>query len=297
MTAADVIARYRRYGWSQPEGEWGAIQEHTRRDFRAALENGDEPLVDAFLRTMFQGPLCMGLVTFDWRRLPQDNKAFKGGIARALQIWGGEDVRILDAPRVGAPACMDMDGTLIMYDTPRHDHYARRIVSLEPKTVLEIGGGYGGTALQILRRAPDTRIVLVDLPETLYAAWYWLSNAGIKVDWFDGNGDAQVILAPPWEPQLHCTPDVVFAAHSLSEMPSGVCADYMALITDLWRPRYFYHDGASQLPPSDGREPATADLYPETMNVVPAGYRLVTTDKLDWPGTGNRYTEYLYERE
>lgn len=301
MTAADVIARYRRYGWSATTGEWGMIQEQTRRSFHDALDAGDEQAVGAMLASLFQKPPALGLLSFDHR---DDDDETNARLARYmdtnLRLWGGWDVSILRAPDAGAPVCVAVNGIPVMFDTPRHDHYARQIVQLLPEggTVLEIGGGYGGMALQLQRRSRDIRVVLVDLPETLYLAWYWLDAAGVLVSWHDTNPHASVVLLP-WTDLAEWTgkTDLVFASHSLSEMDAATCAAYVAWI-ETRKPRWFYHDNATHMVRATGDgESTTSELYPETLanQLIPRGYRKRGERRMDWPLTGNRYCEFLYE--
>ena len=292
--ATAIIERYKRYGWSTPPGEWGQTQLLFRKDFHDILERGDVAALDLMLENMFQTEACLGLVSIT----STDVDTFLTAVTDSVQLWmqwtdgGNADLPRLAAPSAGNPSVMNVDGTLVMMDTPRHDHYARQIVSLLPDggTVFEIGGGYGGMALQILRTDPSVQVVICDIPETLYLAWYWLHTIGVDVAWYDEGPDADVVLLPAQElGAWDRTPDLVFAAHSLSEFTPSVTERYMEWIRKV-KPRYFYHDNA--LVPVDF-------AFPEVLcsEMVPGPpYREVYRAWAPWPNTQWRYWEFMYER-
>ena len=312
MNAQSIIERYKRYGWSTPPGEWGAIQSSARAPLREAIEDGEETL-DRALAVMFQLPICNGLSTFDSRHGDWPNKVdlFRDDVAMNLRTWMCStdatlaDLERLLAPEAGSPFVCEVEGVRIMYDTARHDHYAQKIVKLLPDggTVLEIGGGYGGMALQLLRSSDNIQVVLCDLPETLYLAWYWLTNATERsVAWYDDDPDADVVLLPAQELEAWTrTPDLVFAAHSLSEFTLPVVKHYVGWIHRV-RPRYFYHDSAHSghmQAPAVAGSANSCDQWPEVMvadiNPSPPYHEVYRAQGL-WRGTGLRYWEFLYER-
>ena len=309
--AAAIIERYQTYGWSEPPGEWGAIHNCSRREYHDVLERGDTDALQLMLGRMFIDAACAGIVTFDQRHANDDPTVdyFKNDVCQNLCRWmehtssTEDDISRLEAPQVGSPCVIDVDGIGVMYDTPRHDHYAQRIISLlqDGGVVFEIGGGYGGTALQILRSSENIRVVLCDLPETLYFAWHWLDNSTDRsVAWHDDDPFADVVLLPAHEIKGWYKADVVFAAHSLSEFTLPVVQDYMEWIQTRL-PRYFYHDnvhsGNLDIAVAPGHV-GTYDIWPEVMScdMDPGdSYREVYRAPTLWRGTGQRYWEFLYE--
>jgi hypothetical protein len=71
---------------------------------------------------------------------------------------------------------IDIQGKRLSTIFLTHLYYYLRIVSLEPKlrTIVEIGGGYGGLARIFKMGRPDCRYVLIDLPESLFFAHVFL---------------------------------------------------------------------------------------------------------------------------
>lgn len=335
---ATIRAKYAQYGWSEQDGEWGHMQRTMRQELKGVLDNDDDEALAAYFNRMFRTHAILGLVTTDWREVNTDRAGLKwlNWLREAGNLWalytgysqqayptppvaGGKievitmdqfpDVSVLRTPEpacgalVGEAKARDGSPVNVMFDTPRHDHYAFQLSNLLPKhgCCFEIGGGYGGTALQLRRRRPDASVVLCDLPETLYLAYWWLCCAGERVRWFGDPGYGGIVLLPTQELDTRLAVDVVFAAHSLSEMPQPVVDRYRAWITAC-APTYVYYDCAHlRLPPlKEGEQPfASAQQWPETMSeaLVPDGYRELFRAPATWPAVGNRYWEFLYIRD
>lgn len=317
-----IIERYRWYGWTLPEtGEWRHINGKTRQFLREALERGDHACIEHQLRTLFRQPLSAGLASSAWscmmpQRVPpacwaehvppirqKEDRAWlyehEKEVAKNTVWWRlytDAPIDCLAAPDVGEPITADIGGVPVMADTPRHDHYADVLARLIPEggTLLIIGGGYGGTARQMLLRRPDVHVVLTDLPETLYIAWYWLALSGHSVGWYDDTHHHDIVLVrhdTKWP-----SADAVLAAHCLPEMPERVVAEYMAAIRSNGA-RYFMHDSTHvqiELHPTmacaNFPEQVSATMHPG------APYVEVYRAPTPWEHTGGRYWEFLYER-
>jgi len=163
--------------------------------------------------------------------------------------------------------------------------------------VLEIGGGYGGTALQVLRTEPTTRIVLCDLPETLYMAWYWLSRATDKtIAWWGEDPHADIVLLPSDELESCTEPvDLVFSAHSLSGMGTEPLARYMGWLEGS-RAKYFYHDDVVERRTGVWLTDQFPEILASEFNVPPC-YRVAWIERTPWSGLTDRFCEFFYERE
>ena len=299
---AGIFARYRRYGWTATVGEWGALQSVGRETLHRALASGSHAQLRAILDQMFRGELAFGLAS-----LPDDlAKSFPVQMAWRVALWAkmtdSLDVQRLAASAVGNPPVIFITdgagGTApIAADTPRFDHYASRIAQALPHggTVFEIGGGYGGTALQLLRRAPAIRVVLCDIPETLYLAGYWLAHATDRtVAWYDENPEADVVLLPAAALAEWTRPtDLVFASHTLSGLAPDILAHYMAWLGTSGA-RYFYHDDSTGIVAGAW----LTDTFPETLAVAispPAPFALAWTETIPWLGLNDRFREFFYE--
>jgi putative sugar O-methyltransferase len=210
----------------------------------------------------------------------------------------------LRVPWVGNPVVVffeqeGLPNVGVTLDSFRFDSYAHRIACALPDggTVLEIGGGYGGVALQLLRTRPGFRVVLCDLPDTLYLAGWWLSNvAEARVAWWDDDPDADIVLLPCQELDAWAGPvDLVFTAHSLSGMDRASIAHYVAWV-ERSPARYFYHDDVL-VPTSTIWMNERFPEVPVSEMPVPRGFRLVWRDRTPWTGLPDRFCEFFYERE
>src|SRR5205814_238972 len=134
-------------------------------------------------------------------------------------------------------------------------HYlGRLLVDIESPVVIEIGGGFGGLAYQLLCRRPAIKYVGFDLPENLLIQSYYLScifpNARIltygddsppltrkQLDAYD------VVLLPNFELRRadSLIADLVVNVRSLSEMASATIAEYIAQIDRVGR-LFFFHE-------------------------------------------------------
>ncbi len=109
-----------------------------------------------------------------------------------------------------------------------------------PKTILEVGGGYGATAAKLRRVWPDARVIIIDLPESGSLQWRYLSEAmegarmvgaaDVQRDeaWFEQDFD--VAILPP--AALATVPDgqvdLALNLRSFMEMRSATVAAYIA---------------------------------------------------------------------
>lgn len=294
--ARGILGRYARYGWTQPGGEWGHINAEPRQEFKATLDSGHPEHVAAYLNKLFCTPLYFGLVS-----LGDDiDKTLPTQVVWRLAIWahltGSRDVRALAAPLVGTPIVVQFGDVHVQVDTPRFDIYAQRIAALQPATVLEFGGGYGGVARQTVRRCA-ARWFLVDIPETLYVAWYWLAGAtDRRIAWWDDDPTADIVLLPHSELETSgVQPDTVVAFHTLSGLPPSEIARYMAWLEGSGA-RHFYHDDAVE-PTPEGVW--LSNRFAETLAQdfgVPACYELVRAERIPWAGLNDRFREALYAK-
>jgi hypothetical protein len=295
-----MIQRHRQYGWSMPVGEWGAIQAEDRKDFRLALNAGNALEIEALLDEMLRGPLSFGLVSVGGDPQNEVPQMVMWRLALWAKVSPSVDIERLRAPDVGSPMTLHVSGSEtvvpVMVDTPRFDCYAQRIIQVLPTgAVLEIGCGFGGTALQILRGSPGIQVVLCDIPETLYLAGYWLSKSTDRtVAWWDENPDADVVLLP-----AHCLEDwtrpvdVVFSAHTFSGLDRASIARYLTWLSGS-SARYFYHDDVTETVNGIW----LTDRFPEVLasEMVPEGFTERWREKTPWSGLTDRFCEFFYER-
>ena len=296
-----IIDRHKRYGWVKTTSEWDAIRNEQRAGYHSLLDTGDvDGLTDLFAN-MLRSEIAHGIVS-----LPSDPDTLPVSLAWKMGLWarGVNDLDMgrLNAPKVGNPIVVGFDhpngGTVgITLDVHRFDNYADTIVDALPTgTVVEVGCGYGGVALQVLRASTSVQMVLCDLPDTLYLAWYFLGGSTRRtVAWWDDDPTADVVLLPAHERDQWTGPvDMVFSAHSFSGMDRETSADYMAWV-ERSGARYFYHDDVQTNVP----EAWMNERFPEVLasEIVPKGFTELWRERGLWTGIDDRFCEFFYERD
>lgn len=96
-------------------------------------------------------------------------------------------------------------------------------VEAPPKTVLEIGGGFGVLGEIMLKSDPEAHYLDVDIPPLTVVADYYLSNV------FPGEDRAKSI--PSWEfPDVKGPFDLFVNSYSFQEMEPHVVANYISMV-------------------------------------------------------------------
>ncbi|TSC87196.1 MAG: hypothetical protein G01um10148_301 [Parcubacteria group bacterium Gr01-1014_8] len=272
------------------DGEWKWINENKKKNYIKALRDNNPDALAAILANLFQEDASYGFYTYE-------TDSLQAGIRADLAVWNEfveqNDISPLSMPDVGNPHGIVVGGVLVAPFQPRHDYCAQKIHSLGPKTVLEIGGGYGGLALQLSRRS-NVKYIDCDLPETLYVAYYFLKKAGLNVKWaIDTWPDAPIVLVPANRKKLIQKADLVFNGLSFSEMGRETVDGYFKFINNVWKPRYIFHQNSNILlfPNSPRHIEVLARDFP-----IGKIYREIYRAISPWQGGSGRYREYLYER-
>lgn len=273
------------------DGEWKWINENKKQKYIKALQQNNPDTLAAILANVFQEDASYGFYTYE-------TDSLKAGMCSDLAVWREftqrNDISSLSMPDVGNPHGITVEGTLIAPFQPRHDYYAQKIESLSPKTVLEIGGGYGGLALQLSRRS-NVKYIDCDLPETLYVAYYFLKKAGLNAKWaIDTWPNARIVLVPANRKKIIPKVNLVFNALSFSEMGRKTVDDYFRSINNVWKPRYIFHQNSNVLlfPDSPRHIEVLARDFP-----IDKKYREIYRAVSPWQGGSGRYREYLYDRD
>ncbi len=176
-----------------------------------------------------------------------------------LSLQGGGPAEA-GAPLVGNPAGPVAGGRVLPIETLRHAAHARAIARLLEPTrqpvIVEIGGGFGGQALQVMQLLAaegktNSRYVLFDLPEVAIVCAYFLIAAlpKARVRLFGegpppGRGDEgfDIGIFPHFTigELPDDSADLVFNANSFSEMDGTSARTYLTTIERVCR-RWFFH--------------------------------------------------------
>ena len=126
----EALEAYRRFGPSEPSGNWEWIFENKKQGFVEALREGDVDRVDEFLSSFFRNESSYGIVSYS---ALQDKGEAYSAILRDAAVFRdlcGNDFSVLGVPDVGAPWGVEIEGTLVLPDAPRHYYHADRLGAL-----------------------------------------------------------------------------------------------------------------------------------------------------------------------
>lgn len=287
----------------QPGGDWKILLEQQWATPSAYVASGRAHEFALFLRSFFRNEGISGFWKNDriFERFCDANKigqlARLETMLRQLRAWRSElpgaDSAVLDAPRVGNPWGFDIDGHLVVEPMPEYHLQAQMlhdVIGNRPRpTFLEIGGGFGGLAWQLLRGRPTVRYIGVDLPENVTIQAYFLQCAlpdrrvllyqsGMKRVDADMLADYDIILLPNFIlpaldiPEL----DAAINVRSFSEMPLGTITEYFEQL-DRLRARFLFHENL-YLPRMDGLLGIPSGEFPVLRN-----YRRHWSNPSRWP--------------
>jgi hypothetical protein len=229
---------------------------------------------------------------------------------RQFRAWrreapNGGELKDLDQPRIGNPWGYNIDGNLVIEPAFEYHELAARVQRILAggegnPVVLEVGGGFGGFAQQLLRTIPGVRYIGVDLPENvIIQAWYLsrcFRHLNVKFDdpsAADGSVDAEIL--PNWALRAIRPPrvDLVVNVRSFGEMRRETLEAYFAQLERI-NPKWIYHENI-------GAERGD-NLYgvPSTEYPLLKRYCLVASNESRWPRY-NRHSAYpcrenLYHR-
>jgi hypothetical protein len=178
---------------------------------------------------------------------------------------GGPDVHAVPAEALRLPLGVPeieaaRGGRTIVADCLRYLWYARAMGWPRPdegegrrrRTVLEIGGGYGGFARTLGLLDPRARFVLVDLPESLAVARAFLGLAfpdgRFGDDPADDGLDFVLVPADRADGLAGCAFDTAVNVFSMSEMPNEAIARYLDLVEARCRVEHLFLVNAAFYP-------------------------------------------------
>lgn len=241
-------------------GLWAEWLDLHYQPLRRALADEDPAMLRDLLENLHRHGLSTGVggTIDDVNRVPPPFVGsyyrvlwshYRDLLAQVRPLW--DDVA---SPIVGNPVGAWVDGKLLQIETLRHAHHATMMLTLldgvEDAQILEIGGGLGGQAYQCVALAPDrlATYTIVDLPEVACLGAYCLmASVGEDRVRLFGEGKPcgpkpHVEVLPHWS-ITRCesmSADLVYNAHSFSEMDGTSAAFYLAETERLCR-RFFFH--------------------------------------------------------
>jgi len=276
-----------------PGADWKTLLESQWQRYLDAIRRDDVGLVASLLRNFFRNEGLSGFWGGD--RMFDVFAALDGPVSlrradlmrRQFEVWRETaptaDVTELSAPQIGNPWGYIVDGVLL-YEPVCEYHYqacyfAKLLSQIDRPVVLEIGGGFGGLAYQIVTRLPRAKYIGFDLPENIFLQGYYLSCAfpqskmliyreGLETITNDLLAQYDIVLLPNFMiPATESSAaDLIVNARSLSEMPADTIAEYHQQIDRLSR-LFFFHENIFKSR-GDGLHGIPSPEFPALTNLV-----------------------------
>lgn len=303
VIAEEIIKFQQSIGTIDMGGAWKFYNENTRDKYVSALREGDTVSLAYLLANMFQTECTSAIIT------PSINVADDHDLCNQM-AWdmdacseftdGKYSMHLMDSAEIGAPFGTIRDGIKISSDSPRHLYFADMVSNNcdMHDSILEIGGGYGGL-IHFLRKIQFKGTYYnVDLPETLFVAYYFLKKFGHEVCLISDSsqlrqGVINLIPSTSYREVLNLVKvDLFFNSASLSEMSEEVCFDYIRFVNEL-RPKSIIHCNTNYLafPDSKIHIEVISRNFPWDLS-----YKLVSRYPSPFQGASGRYRIHLLQK-
>ena len=228
-------------------GEWGRIRHENRSPLLEALAHHDRTLLDRVLTmpierhgatTKLRDHGCLETDATEWTGLCSPCNASD------IEAWSEITGQVPE--RLKAPA-----GALLPPDIFRHDAEAALLMRAGLYRLIDIGGGYGGMALQFFLHGAGRPLAYtdIDLFDTLCFAYAYLERRLPGQVRFGKDATSPIRLVPSHDaPRGPQAIDAVVNYRSWGEMSPATVAHYFRLIAE-WRPPVVWHENATQISP------------------------------------------------
>jgi putative sugar O-methyltransferase len=296
-------------------GEWSWINKNKRINLIKSLKNFDVDFLSTQLVNLFKSKISYGIISSTYKNVfknKKNRKYFISDVLKNISVWEEfvklkkKDYNFIHTnEKIGNPYGIIYKKKKILYDTPRHDYYADKIISIlknkKNPTILEIGGGYGGLLIQLLKRKFNFTYINIDLPETLLISYYYLKKTfGAKICLTKDlklNILKNKIIYIPYEDELlikKINIDLLFNANSFSEMSKKVLYKYFNLINNKIKPEYILHQNSNVnlFPKSKRHKEIQSSDFPINMK----NYTKISSTISMFQGGSGRYREFLFKK-
>jgi hypothetical protein len=169
----------------QVGGEWRAIVTEAFRPLTAALDAGDQAVLDHLLRNFLRhfGDFFGEPTNFNSEGNKRARREqFQLYVSRWIDLFGEDSLPEARVPLISNPMGFVIGGDFYTADALRHNFYAHRMADLADDfnnpIVCEVGGGFGGFARHLLSQPGSNFGYLnYDLPVMCIASAYYLMTA------------------------------------------------------------------------------------------------------------------------
>jgi len=296
-------------------GEWLWINKNKRKTLLESLKKFDIDFLSSQLINLFKSKVSYGIISSTYENVfnnKKNRKYFISDVLKNISVWEEfvklkkKDYNFIHTnEKIGNPYGIFYKKKKILYDTPRHDYYAYKIINIlknkKNPTILEVGGGYGGLLIQLLKRKFNFSYINIDLPETLLISYYYLKRTfGVNICLhkdLESSVFKSKINFIPYKNNLHVKKinvDLLFNANSFSEMSKNVLYKYFKLINNKIKPEYILHQNSNinLFPKSRRHKEIQSSDFPIDMK----NYTKISSTISMFQGGSGRYREFLFKK-
>jgi len=296
-------------------GTWEWIDKNkSKKIFAKTIKNYNE--VSENFNNFFKNDLSYGITSSHWEK--QTNKWKKklaSDILKNLDSWeefvkeNDSDYKYLDSKNdPGNPFGLLYKKRLILYDKPRHDYYAKKIIDIfnndkKIPLIVEVGGGYGGLLSQLIKRKFKFNYINIDLNNSLLVNYYYIKtkhkNINISFKKKVNKNDfkkTDFIFVPFTSDiykQITLKADLIYNSNSFSEMNRGILQKYFQLINKVLKPKYILHQNSNIL--LYPKSKMHIEIQSENFPIDRSKYKKLYSGLSLFQGGSGRYREYLYQ--
>ena len=294
-------------------GAWEKIDLSSRKKLIISLKQRQN--LNQSLNNFFRNEFSFGLISSHWEQ--KKNKDWKNlltsNILKNISAWeefcmeSKNDYNYLDSNNdPGNPYGLEYKKKLILFDTPRHDYFAKKIINLLKRyknpLIIEIGGGYGGLLSQLLKRKFKFRYVNIDLAQSLAVSYFFIRKKFQRKILFSKNIDKDIfkdnnIIFVPFSENLFNNSKIktsfVFNSNSFSEMDKNVSKKYFEFINKKLSPDYLMHQNSNFL--LFPKSKMHIEIQSSEFKIDKKKFRKIYSFPSIFQGGSGRYREYLYK--
>jgi hypothetical protein len=297
----EIISYNKMLGIKDVGGEWSYLNEFKRKEYIDSLKANDRESLAKLFCNFFQNSCGYGIITPAFSEITKLDLAsqIKWDIDAASEFCERPfESDLLHSPQYGSPFGLINNNKLILPDSPRHLYFAQKLLNFQGN-ILEIGGGYGGLAYFLKKIGFKETYFNVDLPETLYIAYYYLRKNNFKCTILTERESVcdmdTIYLIPHFlfhDMANNIKFNVFFNANSLSEMDISYVNKYLEIINTK-KPEYILHSNSNFLvfPNSERHIEILARDFPICKSIYDKIYHHISP----FQGASGRYREFLYK--
>ena len=300
---------------------WGGTWEWIDKKKRNLLlhsKKKNKLLLKNLFNNFFRNSLSFGLISSHWnlRNRKEWKSKLVSDILKNIIAWeeftknSDRDYELLNSKLdIGNPYGLNYKNKLILYDTPRHDYYAKKIINLISQSknkpiIVEIGGGYGGLVSQLIKRKLKFKYINIDLFKTLPVAYYYLKkNFKINIsinDYLDAKGlNKNDFIFIPYFGQnfwkIKKKVHLLFNSNSFSEMGKHTLNKYFMTINKKIKPKYIMHQNTNLH--SFNKLKKYKEIPSSKFPIDYKNYSLQNFCLSLFQGGSGRYREFLFKRK